>query len=47
MQQVKGAFFWSGSLASGYVVKKLPDGTWGPPSAVLLASGMGIWDRNG
>lgn len=37
---VKAGFVWSGTVGSGIVIAKLPDGTWSGPSSVGVA-GMG------
>ncbi|PWA03071.1 hypothetical protein BB558_000751 [Smittium angustum] len=33
---LKGGFMWSGSVGSGLVVARLPNGNWSPPSAIAI-----------
>jgi len=39
----KGGFLWTGRLGTGLVVSRRGDGTWSPPSAIMLAGcGFGL-----
>jgi lipid-binding SYLF domain-containing protein len=38
LTMVKGGFFFSGTVGTGLVVARLPDGGWSAPSAIMLAN---------
>jgi len=40
MTQIKAGFIWSGSVAAGIVIVRLPDGSWSAPASIG-AAGMG------
>ena len=42
---VKAGFLWSGTLGSGIVLARLPDGTWSGPSSIGVG-GMGWGTSN-
>lgn len=35
---MKGGFFFSGTVGTGLVVARLPNGVWSAPSAIMLAN---------